>query len=96
MLNIPDNWDSGTYYNLPLDEFMEVINYALKNGHTVCWDGDMSEKSYSDIAGIAVNATVEELANESGKKLDFTKVDALLSEIMKMLNRMISDLAPSA
>ena len=30
------------------------------------------------------------------KKLDFTKVDALLSEIMKMLNRMISDLAPSA
>src|SRR3989339_1894010 len=45
VLNIPDNWDSGTYYNLPLDEFMEVINYALKNGHTVCWDGDMSEKS---------------------------------------------------
>lgn len=73
VLDIPDNWDSGTYYNLPLDEFMEVINYALKSGHTVCWDGDMSEKSYSDIAGIAVNATKEELVLEGSKKLDFTK-----------------------
>ncbi|MFA5849908.1 MAG: C1 family peptidase [Bacteroidales bacterium] len=74
VLDIPDNWDSGTYYNLPLDEFIEVINYALKSGHTVCWDGDMSEKCYSDIAGIAVNATKEELALESGKKMDFTKI----------------------
>lgn len=73
-LEIPDNWDSGNYYNLPLDEFMQVIDYALKNGHTVCWDGDMSEKSYSDRMGIAVNATKEELENEKGKELSFTKV----------------------
>jgi len=74
VLDIPDNWDSGTYYNLPLDEFMEVINYALKSGNTICWDGDMSEKCYSDIAGIAVNATKEELAKENGKVLTFTKI----------------------
>ena len=74
VLDIPDNWDSGKYLNLPIDEFLEVINYSLKNGHTICWDGDMSERSYSDIAGIAVNATKEELAKESGKKLDFTKI----------------------
>ena len=73
-LEIPDNWDSGNYYNLPLDEFMQVIDYALKNGHTVCWDGDMSEKSYSDRMGIAVNAAKEELDNEKGKELSFTKV----------------------
>jgi bleomycin hydrolase len=53
---------------------MQVIDYALKNGHTVCWDGDMSEKSYSDRMGIAVNASKEELENENGKELSFTKV----------------------
>lgn len=82
-LEIPDNWDSGNYYNLPLDEFMQVIDYALKNGHTVCWDGDMSEKSYSDRMGIAVNAAKEELENEKGKELSFTKVykeDAVTQE----------------
>ena len=33
----------------------------------------MSEKSYSDIAGIAVNATKEEMAQEKGKILSFNK-----------------------
>jgi bleomycin hydrolase len=82
-LEIPDNWDYGYYYNLPLDEFMQVIDYALKNGHTVCWDGDMSEKCYSDKMGVAVNATKEELENEKGKELSFTKVykeDAVTQE----------------
>ncbi|MEN6618375.1 MAG: C1 family peptidase [Rikenellaceae bacterium] len=74
VLEIPDNWDFGSYYNLPLYEFMQVINYALKNNYTVCWDGDMSEKSYSDRMGIAVNATKEELAQEKGNELSFTKV----------------------
>lgn len=45
-LEIPDNWDHETLYNLPLDEFMEVIDHALENGYTVCWDGDVSENGY--------------------------------------------------
>ncbi|HIZ88290.1 MAG TPA: C1 family peptidase [Candidatus Coprenecus pullistercoris] len=45
-LEIPDNWDHETLYNLPLDEFMEVIDNALTNGYTVCWDGDVSENGY--------------------------------------------------
>ena len=73
-LEIPDNWDYGNFYNLPLDEFMQIIDFALKNGHTVCWDGDMSEKGYSDRMGIAVNATKEEMENEKGKELSFAKV----------------------
>ncbi|MDD4215581.1 MAG: C1 family peptidase [Bacteroidales bacterium] len=73
-LEIPDNWDYGNFYNLPLDEFMQIIDFALKNGHTVCWDGDMSEKSYSDRMGLAVNATKEEMENEKGKELSFAKV----------------------
>jgi len=74
ILEIPDNWDFGKYYNLPLDEFMKVIDYALKNGHTVCWDGDMSEKSYSDKMGVAVNGAKEELESETGRELSFTKL----------------------
>lgn len=45
-LEIPDNWDHALLYNLPLDEMMEVIDNALNNGYTVCWDGDVSEKGY--------------------------------------------------
>ena len=74
VLEIPDNWDGGRFYNLPLDEFMQVIDNSLENGYTVCWDGDMSEKSYSDKMGVAVNATDEELMSEEGRELSFKKI----------------------
>lgn len=73
-LEIPDNWISARYLNLPLDEFMQVIDNALKTGYTISWSGDMSEKSYSDPMGIAVNATEQELNSEPGRKLPFNKI----------------------
>lgn len=45
-LEIPDNWAHATYYNLPIDELMEVMNYALNNNYSVSWDGDVSEKLF--------------------------------------------------
>ncbi|HCB63245.1 MAG: hypothetical protein A2W93_11260 [Bacteroidetes bacterium GWF2_43_63] len=45
-LEIPDNWLGAQYYNLPVDELMEVINYALENGYSICWDGDVSEPEF--------------------------------------------------
>ncbi len=53
VLEVPDNWAHGLYYNLPLDEMMEVIYNALKNGYTVAWDGDTSEKTFRHKAGKA-------------------------------------------
>ncbi|HCT94850.1 MAG: aminopeptidase [Bacteroidetes bacterium GWE2_39_28] len=74
LLEIPDNWNGGLYYNLPLDEFMQVIDNSIEKGFTVSWDGDMSEKSYSDKVGIAVLPTAEELASEEGSKLSFNRI----------------------
>lgn len=58
-LDIPDNWSHSRYYNLPLDDFMEVINSALKKGYSVAWDGDVSEKGFSHINGLAILPTNE-------------------------------------
>ena len=74
LLEIPDNWNGGLYYNLPLDEFMQVIDNSIEKGFTVSWDGDMSEKSYSDKAGLAVMPNAEELASEEGSKLSFNRI----------------------
>jgi bleomycin hydrolase len=74
VLEIPDNWNGGRYYNLPLDEFIQVMNNALEKGYTVCWDGDMSEKSYSDAHGIAVMPTEKSTREEKCNKLSFDKI----------------------
>jgi bleomycin hydrolase len=53
MLDVPDNWSHDLYYNLPIDELMQIMKNALENGYSVCWDGDMSEDEFSHEQGIA-------------------------------------------
>ncbi len=50
----PDNWarDDRTW-NLPLDDAMRVIRYAVENGFTVAIGADVSERSFDQRAGYA-------------------------------------------
>ena len=54
ILNIPDNFDFGTFYNVPLDELNRIAQKTLKKGYTIDWDGDVSEKTFSAKYGVAV------------------------------------------
>ena len=54
---VSDNWrHSKDYYNLPVKDFMTLIDTALKNHSSVCIVGDISEPGYSIQQGIAVVA----------------------------------------
>ncbi len=53
VLEVPDNWSHSLYYNLPLNELMQVMTYSIKNGFTFCWDGDTSEELFSHKKAIA-------------------------------------------
>ncbi|CAM1374472.1 C1 family peptidase [Tenacibaculum xiamenense] len=54
VLSIPDNFSNGSFYNISLDELVAVTENALKNGYTVELDCDVSEKTFSSKAGVAV------------------------------------------
>ena len=54
LLNIPDNFSNGLFYNLPLDEYLQNIDNALENGYTIALDCDVSENTFSGKNGIAV------------------------------------------
>ncbi len=54
ILNIPDNWSNGSFYNVPLNEMMGVIDNALANGFTVELDCDVSERTFSSKDGVAI------------------------------------------
>lgn len=56
-VEIPDNWLSGLSYNLPLDELMGVLDYAVEHGFTFDWAADISEQGFSE--GIAVVPTFD-------------------------------------
>ena len=46
-MEVPDNWRCTPSWNVPLDEFMAIIDYAVNNGYTVAWGGDVSETGFT-------------------------------------------------
>ena len=54
-LEVPDNWSfNENYYNVPIDDLERIVDYALKSGYSVVWDGDVSEREFSTKTGYAV------------------------------------------
>ena len=53
IIEVPDNWRWDTAYNLPIDEFMQVMTSAIENGYSIAWGSDVSEKGFTR-NGIAV------------------------------------------
>ncbi len=44
---VPDNWwHSKEYYNVPLDDFMNALNKAIRKGYTMSIGGDVSESGF--------------------------------------------------
>ena len=78
---VPDNWENQPMYNLPLDELIGAIDYALNKGYTVCWDGDVSEQGFSFKNGIAINPQVEDVK-------DYSTTDRARFEKMPKYQRM--------
>ncbi len=47
-LELPDNWTyDANYYNVPIDDLEAIVDHALKNGYSLVWDGDVSERDFS-------------------------------------------------
>ncbi len=54
ILEIPDNWANGVFYNLPINDLMRSMSYALQQNHSVEWDADVSNTGFSAGNGVAI------------------------------------------
>jgi len=54
IVEVPDNWRMEKFYNVPLDELIQIMDYSLTNGYTIAWDGDVSEQGFMYSRGIAI------------------------------------------
>ena len=61
-IEVEDNWRWTPSWNVPLDEFMSIIDYAINNGYTVAWGGDVSEPGFTR-DGLAILVDTEAKAS---------------------------------
>lgn len=67
-LEVPDNWRMDQMLNLPIDEMMEVIDYALAHGYTLAWGADVSEDGFTR-SGIGVMPDADRGAELTGSDM---------------------------
>ena len=86
-LEIQDNWRWALSYNLPLNELMQVFDYAIQNGYTIAWASDVSERGFTR-DGIAVAPDIEYEETKGSDQaqwvgLSRTDRDAKIRELVK-------------
>lgn len=59
ILQVPDNFANGSFYNLPLNELTQVVKDAVAKGYTVAWDADVSNNGFRQMQGLALNLDPE-------------------------------------
>lgn len=69
VLEVPDNWLSGRYTNLPLDELKAVVDNALANGYPVAWAADVSEGGFKWKEGVALMPKGKDEGDMDGTEL---------------------------
>jgi bleomycin hydrolase len=73
---VEDNWwHSKEYYNIPLDEFTNILKTALKNGFTACIAADVSEPGLESHAKVAIVPTFDipsQYIDENARQFRFT------------------------
>lgn len=74
ILLVPDNWSFDKIWNLPLNDMTSTIDNALKNGYSVAWATDVSERYFSWKNGVAY--VPEEMPDKDDEKYD-AKMKAL-------------------
>lgn len=72
VMEVEDNWELGTVYNVSLDELTDIAFNALDKGYTVLWGGDVTELGFSWRNGIAIvpaDETTEDMNGTDRERL---------------------------
>jgi bleomycin hydrolase len=76
ILQVPDNFANGSFYNIPLNELVEVVKNAVGQGYSVAWDADVSNKGFKQELGFALNLDpsvkyTREMVNAETKEMPY-------------------------
>jgi len=54
ILDMPDNWDMSSAYNVAFDDLERIIDYSIENGYTLVWSSDLGGGQAISSEGIYV------------------------------------------
>lgn len=78
IIEVEDNWANDVVYNLPLDEYMALMESSMKEGYSFAWASDVSEKGFQFRRGLAVYTKEEgDWSDKEWRKLSGKEKDSI-------------------
>ncbi|KOY88093.1 hypothetical protein AD998_06750 [bacterium 336/3] len=78
------NWTKDMYYNVPLEDFVNITNEALKKGYTVLWDGDAVEPTFKAEEGYAYLSDTT-IVNQKTRQRDIDNKTTQIEHVMHIV-----------
>ena len=69
VMEVPDNWTSDRYMNIPMEELKAVVDNAIQKGYPVLWAADVSEPGFKWKEGVALIPKGKDEADMDGTEL---------------------------
>ena len=54
ILEVPDNFSNGSYYNIPMNEMIQMVKSSIGKGYTIMWDADVSNSGFIGNTGLGL------------------------------------------
>lgn len=87
-VDVPDNWSNGLSYNVKMDDMIAIVDKALKDGYTVAWATDVSEKGFNIKNGVAIVPAIDykEMSAEDRKLMfDGPKTEKIITPELRQI-----------
>jgi len=92
---VPDNWwHSADYYNVPLNDFMNIIKDAVKKGYSIAIGGDVSESGIvpsQDVAIVPSYDIPSEYIDENARQFRFSNHSTTDDHALHLVGYKIDD-----
>lgn len=85
ILEAPDNFANGSFYNLPLNEMISLTQKAINDGYTVMWDADVSNKYFMQGNGFAINYVEKPNGSITGDEMEETYSETIRQQLYENL-----------
>ncbi len=74
VLEVPDNWNWESVYNIPLNELQSLMKESIEKGFSIAWAADVSEKGFMFKDGLALipEKPISEMTEEEKQQLSIT------------------------
>lgn len=91
IVEVPDNFSNGSYYNIPVNELISITKSAVLKGYTVLWDTDVSNRGWLVNKGYALRPAVDSLTRNPGIDPDLEEKKYTQEERQKLYEELITE-----